>query len=486
MAKPMTPYEFVRSRYLFPYEAYLFQQEGVNELAPLPKTACLDDPGLGKTMTSTHCSLYHVEHGVTTVLGIVPPSLVTQWGCWLSKIKHVNGAGLDVLKYEGTPAKRRLMDINVGWLLMSIQIFKLDYERIVEDLAGERVHIFVDEAHCLKDVGTQNYKRVRDFSAEHSIQLLTGTPLNNPMDAYAYTKFTAPTIYRNLMTFEQIHVAKRDFFDKPIEYQNLDLLTSNLLINAVRHTKEQVLTELPECIITEIEYSLHKDHQRLYREIAEDQLLKLPDGDKLDFTHASALYHAMGQVVCQWHHFAQNPKLKSACYGLIEDILDELGSKKLIVFAHYTRTNQEMVRRFNCPGIWGEITKSKREKALRQFIDDDKCRLITLQPKSAGEGTDGLQHVCTDVLYIEQPGSVTQLTQSLSRVHRNGQKEVCNIRLGSALQTLQPMRWAQLTAKEALVNPLQLSRAMLRDALLGNMPRANSDQRRSTGQLLTV
>jgi len=463
----VTPTEAIYENFIMPFELYQFQAAGVDELAPLPRTGIYWEPGLGKTPGSTFCSLYHKINGADVVLGIVPPGLVRQWSRWLARIKHKGDKPLDVLMYQGPPAKRQAMNLDVEFLLMSIQIFKRDYDRICREVGSKTVHIFVDEAHCLKDVSTQNYKMVRDFAAEQTIQLLTGTPLSNPCDVYAYVKFTAPMVYSTLYQFEQIHVAKRDFRDTPIEFQNMDLLQSNLLINADRKTKHEVLTQLPEAIITQIDYDLDPKHYSLYKRLAEDQLLLLPDGDKIDATRATALYHALGQIVCQWHHFGQDENLKSACYGLIEDILDELGDGKLIVFANYRRTNQELVRRFKCPGIWGDITRKGKERALDMFLDDPKCRLLALHPVSAGEGTDGLQHVCQDVLYIEPPQAVRQWTQSLSRVHRDGQRLPCNIRMGTALGTIQQARMDSLAAKEALVNPIQLSKALLRDALFG-------------------
>ena len=349
---------------------------------------------------------------------------------------------------------------------MSIVIFKKDFHRIDHDLGKKRVHVAVDEAHCIKDVGTDNYKKLRDFTADKSLQLLTGTPLNKPDDAYAYTKLISG-VYRNLNQFMQIHAAEKDFFGNVTKWENLDLLQQNLLINADRKTKDDVLIDLPECIITQIDYDLDPRHLKLYRKLADEQLLKLPDGDKIDATQSSALRHALGQIVMQWHYFAQDESLKSAGYDLVEEVLDELGDKKLIVFGNYKRTNQELVRRFKCPGIWGEIPPKQKQAALDKFIDDPKCRMIVLHPVAAGQGLDGMQHICQDVLYVEAPVAVSHLTQSLSRVHRDGQRNVVTVRLGVAAGTIQNHDVRSLTAKEALVNPLQLSKARLRDIIMG-------------------
>lgn len=105
----------------------------------------------------------------------------------------------------------------------------------------------------------------------------------------------SPTVYRSLAEFNTCHVYNVDIFDKPSEYKNLELLTENLLLNSVLKTKEDVLPDLPECIISDIEYDLDAKHLALYKELANNKLLEWKDGDKLDATQATALYHALGR-----------------------------------------------------------------------------------------------------------------------------------------------------------------------------------------------
>jgi len=399
---------------------------------------------------------------------LLPPILIDLWARWLAKITRTDGTPLKVVIYRGSPAQRAQIRFDGSEIvLMSIQIFKKDIERIERETAGRRCHVIVDEAHCLKDVGTGNYKTLRDFAADKSLQLLTGTPLNSPGDAYAYVKLLSPSIYRNLKQFELIHVGERDFFNNVVKWSNLDLLQQNLMHNADRKTKEEVLLDLPECTIMPIHYELDPKHLKLYRKMVDEQLLKLPDGDKIDATQASALRHALSQIVMQWHYFGQDPELKSAGYTLIEQVLDELGDRKLIVFGSYQRTNQEMVRRFNCPGIWGEVPPKQKQLAWDRFTNESSCRMIVLHPIAAGQGLDGAQHVCQEALYVEPPIAVSHFTQSLSRVHRDGQRNAVTVRLGIANGTIQHYQVKSLTEKEALINPIQMSRAMLRDSLMG-------------------
>lgn len=465
----MTPHDLVLQHYDFPFSLYPFQIEAVNELAPLPRTGLYLEPGLGKTVVATMCALWKQIQGVQVTLGLMPPLLVTQWGRWLSKVKRKDGSPLRVTLYQGTPVQRKALSFDVDFILMGTQIFKRDIERVQDGLGDKVRHVFLDEAHCIKDVSTAIYHQYRDFVEEESHQLLTGTPLNTPVDAYAYIRLVSPGIYRNLLHFNEVHVVTTDIFNKPCEFANLGLLAENLLVNAVRKTKEDVLLDLPECIVTDIEYDLDRKHYDLYKRLASEKMLHLKDGEKLDATQVTALYHALGQIVCQWHHFGQDEALKSRAYYLIEEILEELGDKKLIVFSNYQRTNAEIVRRFKCPGIWGQIPPKQKQVNLNQFLDDDRCRLIAMHPVAAGQGVDGCQHVCQDVLYAEPPITPSHWVQSLSRVHREGQRNSVTVRMAVAKGTLQRHIVSQLTEKEELIMPVQGSRAYLTDVEVRNI-----------------
>lgn len=466
----MTPYEQVLAQFEFPFDLYPFQSTDVNELGPLPSTGLYYEPGLGKTPTSTAIALFKRLMGTQVTLIIVPPTIITQWARWLNRIKQKNGSKFKIMCYRGSPKERAKLSFDADFILVGMQIFKKDYEHILAELAHKKVHVILDEAQCIKDVGTENYKRYRDFVTTQSHTLLTGTPLNKPDDAYSYIKLVAPGVYRTLAQFNQLHIKAVDFFGKPVEYQNLDLLASNLTVNASRKTKEENLVGLPTCTIQPVEYDLAPKHLALYRKLVTEQLLKLPDGDKIDLTAATALYHAVGQIIMQWSYFAQDESLKAEGYNVIEEILDELGSSgKLIVFANYTRTNQELVRRFKCPGVWGEINAKGKQLAIDTFIDDDKCRMLVLNPVAGGVGVDGLQLVACNAFYAEPPITPSAWTQSLSRIHRDGQRRPVTIRMGMALGTCQPKLVRSLSDKEALVNPLQGSKAELQAALFGEV-----------------
>lgn len=468
---PTDGYERVTGAFNFPFEGRWFQVEDINYLAPRPRTGLYAQPGLGKTYTSTVCALHHMMNGAEVTLVVVPPILITGWNKWLSKVTHKDGCPLKVLMYRGTPTQRKQMSFHgYDFVIMSMDIFKRDQMHINVQLAGVTSHVILDEATCIKCVSTGNYKTFRDFTLDKTFQLLTGTPLNKVEDGYAYIKLISPEIYKTMHQFASIHIEEVDFFGKPKKYANLDLLQQNLLHNSARRIKEEVLDlKLPNII--PMHYDLDPAHKALYTQIAEEQLLRFEDGMKLDMTNVSALWNALQQVVLNWGYFAQDEDRVAAGFDLIQEVLDEIGDAKLMVFANYRMSNRALGERFKhvgAVGIWGDIPAKQKDANWKRFLEDPTCQLIHLQPSSGGLGLDGGQAVCADILYIECPLTPLLYEQSMSRLYRDGQEKVVNVRIAVAEGTLQSRSLTQLTERQDLVMSIQGGVADLRAAIFGN------------------
>lgn len=465
-----TPCEVVAQHYELPFKLYPYQERTINTLAPLCMAGYYLDMGLGKTIISMVAALYRVlERYPDRIIIVVPPVLITGWARFVSSIKHKKtGKPLNPLVYRGTPKQRMEMDLNADIIIVGIQIFKQDFDRFERSLEGVKALFIVDEAHCLKNVGTDNHEKIYKMRLRHDLMLLTGTPINSPGDAYGMIKLIAPGTYLNLNQFLHTHVAAWDFYDNVMAWKNLDLLRENLAINSVRLLKEDCIDDLPPVTYDPMFYDLHPDHLKLYRKLAEEHLIPLKDGGKVDATTVQALLHALGQIVCNWANFAQDERKVSAGFQLIDEVLDELGNGKLVLFSNYKMTNRAALKhcaKYNPVAIFGGIAASERDKAIDTFVDDPSCRVFIGNPVSAGFGIDRLQHVCSTVMFLEAPISVTAFTQSLSRVHRVGQTKPVTVKIATAERTLQVRQLKALIDKEDLVQTLTGGYQSIREAL---------------------
>lgn len=460
-------YEAIKANYLLPFEGYPFQIETVNELGPLPRAGYYLDPGTGKTFCATASALYKRDTRKSQTMVVMPPILLDGWARFLNSIP-----GLSVTIYRGTPKQRQGLRLDADFTLMSMQIFKQDSDRIDKCFRGKPVTLIVDECTSIKNIASANHKLVHSFLINQDCHLmgLTGTPLTTPADAYAYVKLMAPGTYRNLGQFEKIHVAERDFFDKITKWQHLDVMASNMAINAKRVIKEHVLTQLPPVTYTPMVYELAPKHLKLYNKLAEEQLLLLEDGGKIDATSAPALWSALQQIILNYAHFSQEEGARSAGYDLLDEVLAELGDRKLLVFANYRMSNRALVeytKPYQGVAIFGDISAAQKQKNIQTFINVKTCRVMIAQPASGGYGVDGLQDVCSDVLFLEAPRTPTEFEQALARLYRNGQMKGVNCRIAVANKTLQVGLHKALLDKDDLVTLVQGKFNTLRNMIYG-------------------
>lgn len=455
------------------------QWQAITRLAPLARVGHYEEPGCGKTLMSTYSALFkQVINPGTKVIVTMPPILLNSWNRWLTSI---GGIG-KVVVYRGTPPERARLEIeDASWILMSIQIFKRDIHYLERKLAGASLVGIADEGSFLKNTDSDNFKLTRDFFAGHDLMILTGTPLSQPGDVYAYTKFTNPGAYRSYQRFRNTHIKKEDFFGKPVAWQNLDLLQENLLLHSCRMLKENVLHGLKEPIYRVMNYPMDKPHRALYDKLVEEQLLELEDGGKIDATSQTRLYNAAQQIIANLDHFSGNPNARATVFDLVDQTLEELGiqklatskggtPRKLLIFALYKMTNRALLKYlqpYGAVACYSEISRSRQDAGIDSFMNDPDCRILIAQPLSAGYGLN-LQDACSDVLFVETPVIPAHFHQGLSRVYRQGQKNTPLVRIAQAEDTIQVRLYADLLGKDKLVNAVQIGYKDLADAINGN------------------
>ncbi|MGB4468724.1 MAG: DEAD/DEAH box helicase [Azovibrio sp.] len=461
----MSCYKTVTDNYVLPFDLYPFQQETVNELAWLSRVGLWLDMGTGKTITSIAMCLHKLAiKDVDRVVVLMPPILLTGWSKALSRIP-----GITHTVYRGTPTQRAKLNLDVDFVLMSYQIFKKE-AYVLDD--SKRYALICDESTAVKNVASQTYKAVRAFMSNpnNHLLLLSGSPLSTPHDGYSPIKLISPNIYRNLNQYEQVHVAERDFFGTVTQWRNLELLHDNLLVNSKRILKEDVLKDMPEVTYSPIYYELDSKHMKTYKTLCEQQLLKFENGEKLDATNASALFNALQQVPMNREHFTQEDGVESAGIDLVHEIMDELGDGKLVIFTNYRMTNRALVdklAKYGVVAVFGEVSASQQQQALDRFINDPSCKVILLQLRSSAFGLDGLQAVCSDILFAEMPLVPAWFHQAVARLHRVGQTKPVTVRVAIAEKTIQERLWLLLQDKDSIVNMCVRGPLDIRDALMG-------------------
>jgi len=323
---------------------------------------------------------------------------------------------------------------------------------------------------------------------KRNLMLLTGTPVNKPIDAYAYIKLMTPDAYRSQGHFEMLHVSKRDFFKKPLEYDNLDVIREHLQRNSISRTKKELHGYDLKPLFPDTEYELSAEHQALYAKLVEEQLLSFDDGTVIDATTVQKLRHALQQIVVNFDHFSNNPANRSAAYDIIDQMVEETQcyqpeKSKLIIWTKYKRTSRSVLNYVNealkVPAV-AAYSEADTEKSINLFMDNPKTRVLVANYQSAGAGLNP-QHVCSEALFLELDTVPLYVRQAVGRIDRVGQTNVPRMRFAVAANTVQVGLYEDLLTNDDLVQHVEPSKTSIREMLMGHVKRSGKTFDTSTG-----
>ena len=332
--------------------------------------------------------------------------------------------------------------------------------------------VCIDEAACIKGYDSGNFRAVLQLSSGQAVMPMTGTPIATPSDAYAYIKLVSPGTYRSFSHFENIHVKERDFFKNVTEWGNLDLLRKNLANRSSFISTREAHPDLPKALISEIEYDLESKHGALYKTLVDRQLLVFENGAAIDASTPQSLFQKVQQIVLNYGHFAQDEGLVPAGFDALDEVISSLGGKKIVVFANYKLSVRAIAARLAKKGITavtlnGDTPDREREANLERFKTDPDCQVFVMNPKAGGVGVDGLQTCCHHILFMEVPTTPGAFWQAVARLERPGQRFVTDVRIATALGTVQVHLRKNLVKKDGLINEVVPSVKDLRAALCG-------------------
>jgi SNF2 family DNA or RNA helicase len=110
----------------------------------------------------------------------------------------------------------------------------------------------------------------------------------------------------------------------------------------------------------------------------------------------------------------------------IKDFLESSNQKLMVAVVHRDKCGRLLYNHFGSKIaviMDGQLTSKQKETTKERFINDPDCRLLIGNILSTGTGTDGLQHVCSNLLYAELDWSPANMSQCTARLDRTGQKE---------------------------------------------------------------
>jgi SWI/SNF-related matrix-associated actin-dependent regulator 1 of chromatin subfamily A len=366
-----------------------------------------DDPGLGKTVTAMALANYL---DLTPVLIVVPAGVRLQWRTEFMRWR-VGNHPVDVVHSCDTwPTGAQ--NVVIGY--DSLHKFRSELR------ARTWALVIFDEGHYLKNRATRRtrealgYRRpgydghIPPIPARKTL-FLTGTPIENqPTDAWSMLHHCDPD------TWARHSAWARHFNGSPDRWggyhvensRNLAELRGSLKPVMIRHTKAQVLPQLPR--IRTVSVVLDSDGLTdIVRR--ESELASLDPGvGTPEFVAMSSLRRELGLAKAPFvaAHLQRyvDAGISVVCFaqhlGVIDAIHEALG--------------------VNCVVVTGATSPRRREFNKNAFIGG-RVPVFLGQLRACGTGVDGLQHRSSNVVHAELDWVHSRHTQGAARLHRIGQ-----------------------------------------------------------------
>ena len=407
--------------------------------------AFLFEMGCGKTLTAIAVMGAAYQAGaVDRVLIIAPTSVVAVWpkefdeaadfpvtcrtmlGDKRSRLKAIS----DLEKYRYPKLKVAVINYESCWR-----------EDIFEALLGYKADMIIcDESQRIKTHNAQQSKAIHELGDAAKYKLiLSGTPVqNDAIDIWSQYRFLDRTVFGDsYYAFRGRYAVMGGFNNKKIVgYKDLDGLVRKEHSIAFRITKEEAI-DLPEQTFETRQIEMTKKERNLYDTLRRDSYAELANGGQVTattvLTKLLRLQQLTGGFLVQ--DDAERPEqVSTAKLDALKDIILDYvigAGRKLVVFARFIAEVKAVIKLAEetlptgkkSVSIYGDIKKEDRGALVQQFQEDPDTVLFIGQIDTAGTGIT-LTAADTCVYYSKNFNYATY-EQSLSRIHRIGQRNTC-------------------------------------------------------------
>ena len=383
-----------------------------------------DDMGLGKTVQAlSFLQAYREKNDQMKALVVCPTTLMFNWENEIKKftpeLKYLIHHGGDRNRDKNTLESYNVIITTYGTLRSDIkQLVDIEFDYVV-----------LDESQAIKNPQSKVTKAASLLKAKSRL-CMSGTPLqNNTFDIYAQMNFLNPGMLGSVEFFRNEFATPIDKFGEQIQKEHLKKLLYPFIL---RRTKEQVAKDLPEKTETILFCEMEDEQRKIYDAFRNDyrnKILGVISEQGIDKSQLTILQGLMKlRQICDspaiMNEPERYPNVSIKLDELSREISENIGNHKALVFSQYLgmlALIREKLEALDVPYEYfdGGTAAIDREKAIRNFQENDSVRVFLISLKAGGVG---LNLTAADYVYIVDPWwnpAVEQ--QAIDRTHRIGQ-----------------------------------------------------------------
>ncbi len=384
---------------------------------------CLaDDMGLGKTLQTISLiqkvlNIQKESGQHKTSLIVSPASIVYNWYNEFEKF----APGIKVFKYIGNERNRSFSYFD------EYDVILTTYGLLRNDITSfenyDFYYIVLDESQMIKNPGSKIYNSVLKLKSDRKL-LLTGTPIENTLtDLWTQLNFVNRDMLGSLKFFKEYFVKGIERHDENVISQLKRIIKPFIF----RREKQEVAKDLPPlteqvryCKMSEVQAKLYETEKSKVRNMILDSI----EHDMFQKSTINVL-----QALMHLRQLANHPHLVEGMHGSsgkFDEVLRMLPNiihhHKVLIFSSFVRHLDLFKEHFKKEG-WKYAylvgSTSNREEVIKNFQEDDDCKLFLISIKAGGVGLNLTQ---ADYVFILDPWwNPAVENQAVSRAHRIGQ-----------------------------------------------------------------
>ena len=368
-----------------------------------------------------------IQANIVLVIG----PLNTYWGWW-DTIQRQNGYKEDIYKIDSTKsgvvAFNNLLKGEAGWYFIGREYFRTkDWSKIKPDL------VLVDECHFAQNRASKSFKVLKTLNAGFKLSM-SGTPSGNRFEGFwAVSRFL----------WKDTNIVDKSFWKWVEKFAKTEYSPFAGVEITGERTPGAFVKSLPCYIRLEPNHSLEVVEETRYVDLvpAQRKIYEKFERDLVVFLEGNPMIAevpiaarirlrqitlAVPTIVDDEITFADDAvstKLKA-----LQEIIDDNPDDAMLVLTDSQKYARIVARRLGDKAFeWsGQTSQSQREEAKQKFLRGEIKYIVAVIPAIA-EGVDGLQDVCSTIVWLSHSDSNILNQQVIDRIRRRGQKEVVKI-----------------------------------------------------------
>jgi superfamily II DNA or RNA helicase len=404
------------------------QAQAVERMATEPTRSVLNASlmGTGKTLMAVEVVK---RINAKTVLVIGP--LNTYWG-WYDTIQRQNDYQADVAKIDSTKqGKQAYADLLLGkqgWFFIGREYFRsLDWSKAHPDA------VLVDECHFAQNRASKSFKVLKTLNAQFKMSM-SGTPSGNRFEGFwAVTRFL----------WKDTNIVDKSFWkwvDKFAEtayspFAGVEIVREKIAGAFVKSLPCYIRLE-PNHNLEVVEETRYVDlvpaQKKIYDKFEKDLVVFL-EGNPMIAEVPIAARIRLRQITLAVPTITDDNEVVfaddavSTKFKALKEIIDDNLDEPMLILTDSQKYASLVTNRLDSAFEWsGKATQKQRDEAKTLFLDGKLKYIVAVIPAIA-EGVDGLQNVCSTIVWLSHSDSNLMNQQVVERIRRRGQKNIVKI-----------------------------------------------------------